>query len=947
MNSRRSVPSAVSGSLLHFASIDYLEAKLSRFTTFISRSRRNYFIVYCIAFAAFFFLYSYSLIKSGESFIWAVDGIEQQYNFFILESNWLHELLRNIFVLHSFTVPMWTDTVGYGADYIISICNTLGNPINLLAVFATAETAEFWLTLTVPVTLFCAGITFSNFCFYHGFDKGSTLVGCFVYLFSGFSIIAFSQIYMLYPLVVAPIAFLGFDKVLNRESPACLIAGIALMCLYSASTAYMLCLVLGLYGVVRFATLDRKDRSVRCFLGMVGRALVPLLLGILVASALFVPMGASILGQSRLGVERDQSLLYDSQYYFSILRGFISYSKVGADCLYGFAPIAVLCLLLSLRDRSSESRVFKAMIAVSIVVLCVPFLGRVTNGFAYPNNRWVWAFVFFMGVLTVITLPRIWNKGIPKRLLAACAVVCTCSVLVIPLTKDTSGLFLAGMCVLIGSIVLFYCCGRRNAVVLSGALLSVALSTAIVFYTYGALVIAKNEMNIPAGQAYAKTVEKSGLQMAKEQPDSSVYRTDSVGLALYRNSNIAAGILGSSFYNSLYNNYIDEYHTSVGLISSTMNFSFDGFDARSALEALAGTKYFLTSYERDRFTPPLFSHLIDSQTDGGSTKFLYESSDCLPLAYFANGVLSRSAYDECDFVERENALLENVVLEDADYQSLESSSALSLPSNNYVYSSDLPFSMSTEWDGSEDLPDQIEGASEAIQINGNTIVTSVPNAVVYLDVDIPADTEANVLIDGLRYLNSDGQSGYDSKVYVYGDGMGSCIWNAGYRDHLYGGKDSWCANTGYSDQDRHVIALRFEEAGTYQFDDLKVVAEQVSWIPGTIQSLSENGVTNASLQENTFSCEADSNEDGLVYIRIPYAEGWHAKVNGKDADIVRANIGFMAVEVGEGHNDIVLTYESPYIGIGSCLSLLGVVLSLGYCFWTKKTRASRKPFRLR
>lgn len=915
--------------------IDGIAAVIDSFIDALTRSRRFFYSAYSVAFVLFFFLFSYSLWRAGLSFIWVDDGAEQQYNFFILESNWLHELLQNVFVNHTFAIPMWTDTVGYGADYVLSACNMLGNPINLLAVFAVPETAEFWLSLTVPITLFIAGLTFISYCNYHLLDRPSILVACFVYLFSGYSAIVVNQIHMLYPLIVAPITFLGFDKILDRQSPAQLIVGVALMGLYSVNQAYMLCLILAVYGLVRFVFLPRSERNLKRFMTMLLSVLVPVLLGLIVSFILFLPMCSNILGQNRLSVERDQSLLYPAHYYFQLIAGFITNTDVGSECKYGFAPIAVLCLALSAKDKDINSRVMKLMIAVSIVVLCIPFLGRVTNGFAYPNNRWVWAFSFFMGVVTAITLPKVWERGISRRFLIGTAIVILVSMALIPATKSTQGAFFAALCILMSTIVLLYFCEKHRAGVFAAALLSLVLWVAMVFYVNGALFVAATSHSVPIGKAYSSVVEDTGLSMVQNMADSSEYRTDTLGVQVKRNSNIAAGILGDTFYNSFYNSRIDEYHTSLGLSSSTLNFSYAGFNSRSVMEALSGTKYMIVSEGRRASLSPLFDHLIGSKESGGSAQYLYETSHCLPLAYFAAGTLDRSTYNSNNFVNRQNLLLSNIVLEDGDYEASDKIASLS-PSDISDYSTELSYTCSTSYQGPENVPGQIEGAESSIQFSDNSIVTTVPNSVVYLDVDIPSNTEAYVILDHLNFTNQDGESGQAAYCHVYADGTSSGIWNAGYQDTLYGGKDSWCVNTGYSSKDRHVIALQFQDAGTYEFSDLKVVSENVDWIPDKIDELASNGVTDAVLQGNLFSCTANSDKGGLVYIRIPYAEGWHAQVNGEDVDIERANIAFMAIEVGAGENDIVLTYTSPYVVKGAQLSLLGIALSVVYCFVMKK-----------
>lgn len=94
---------------------------------------------------------------------------------------------------------------------------------------------------------------------------------------------------------------------------------------------------------------------------------------------------------------------------------------------------------------------------------------------------------------------------------------------------------------------------------------------------------------------------------------------------------------------------------------------------------------------------------------------------------------------------------------------------------------------------------------------------------------------------------------------------------------------------------------------------------------------------------NQFNAKIKSDKDNLVFFSVPYMEGWSAKVNGEDAEVVKVNYGFMAVKVDEGDNDIVFSYENPnYItgGIISCvgLGLFAVYMIVNYMIYKRKDR---------
>ena len=214
-----------------------LSLLIEKWIAAMENSNRGFYLSYIVLFCLFFLLFASGLLVNKRGFIWATDGLEQQYMFFIMQGEWLRELLHNFFIDHSFVVPMWTDMVGYGADYVISVGNALGDPIMWLSVFATAQNADLLLNATVFITFFLAGLTFLGYCRYKDFDKFSSLIGCMVYVFAGYGLIAFTQIYLLYPLVLGPLALWGVDKVFDRKSPA-LFVGAMFFCFFCSYWFY-------------------------------------------------------------------------------------------------------------------------------------------------------------------------------------------------------------------------------------------------------------------------------------------------------------------------------------------------------------------------------------------------------------------------------------------------------------------------------------------------------------------------------------------------------------------------------------------------------------------------------------------------------------------------------------------------------------------------------------
>ena len=99
-------------------------------------SKKKLLVYFSLCFLLCLLVFISFYLFNNRLFLWKVDGLEQQYPFFILFGKWLRELLTNL-ASFNFTIPMWTEYVGYGAEYLFLVFSCFGNPINLLAVFAT------------------------------------------------------------------------------------------------------------------------------------------------------------------------------------------------------------------------------------------------------------------------------------------------------------------------------------------------------------------------------------------------------------------------------------------------------------------------------------------------------------------------------------------------------------------------------------------------------------------------------------------------------------------------------------------------------------------------------------------------------------------------------------------------------------------------------------------
>lgn len=106
------------------------------------------------------------------------------------------------------------------------------------------------------------------------------------------------------------------------------------------------------------------------------------------------------------------------------------------------------------------------------------------------------------------------------------------------------------------------------------------------------------------------------------------------------------------------------------------------------------------------------------------------------------------------------------------------------------------------------------------------------------------------------------------------------------------------------------------------------------------QERAEGACTEFHYTDKGFRAELDVKGDRLVFFSVPWEPGWTARVNGQDAEILRVNVGFMAVAVPAGGCRVDFTYQTPGLGLGIWLSVLSLMGLVGYLTVARRLKRS-------
>ena len=74
----------------------------------------------------------------------------------------------------------------------------------------------------------------------------------------------------------------------------------------------------------------------------------------------------------------------------------------------------------------------------------------------------------------------------------------------------------------------------------------------------------------------------------------------------------------------------------------------------------------------------------------------------------------------------------------------------------------------------------------------------------------------------------------------------------------------------------------------------------------------------------------NTSQPGLFFISDTYFPGWHARVDGKETKIIRADYAFQGLWLTQGTHTIELNYDPASFKYGALLSIIGILSLIGF-----------------
>lgn len=903
-----------------------------------------------------------ALPLGGRELIWNVDGLAQYYSFFVYEGSWLREVFSSAFSGGGFQVPLWEWCSGYGTD-IPTTFDVFLDPLNLVSAITPPQLSEWVFQLLVVLRLYLAGLAFIVYCEERAEDALGSVAGALLYALGGGALTVVRWSSGLHALILFPLILAGAERVLAGRRPQLFVLSLSALAIISYYFTYMASILLVGYLALRVVRREGAALTPGRFLRWVGVFFGLCVLCFSVAGFVLVPTALQIMGMDRL-VEGSTAIpvAYDAGYYLERLGDFLSISEVGSDTYQGFGGVAFLALVALFAQRGREGDLKRVQVALT-VCLMLPVVGSFLNVMNYASNRWAWAYALCVSVVVARMTPTLLAPDARVRRLLIASTFAYALVLALPSLRTEANV--AGYAALLAALLMLVVAWGDQAH--RELLFVAALGTTVAVNGFFFLAASEGGLGagqVPLGMAWRKLTTDSVDTVALDANDPSWWRydagqvSDADGAPTNRipNNSLVLGLQGIDFYNSVYNDRVDAFHTELALAGSDINFSFVNLQGRSDLMALLGVRYYAYRADGTDAAPYSFAEEVARRAVMGIDYRLLRSGRALPLGVVRDRALTREDYLALTPERREQALLQAVVLDEADI--VEGGGARRVGADELAYA-DVT------------LPFDVVDAQGVVVEDGRFVVTHGGGSI-RLSFEGQAQADGYVYFGGLRFeplrpselmsaedvaalswyrradlmmrdLSYEAPSRYELSFASDGSALRAFLRNELPSNHMYGGKDSWLVNLGYAEEAPRELTIAFDQPGAYSFDEMRVGARRRAGDDGGLAGHPGPVLEDLTLGCNALSGSVDMEEAGTLVISEAYTPGWTATVDGAPARLFAANTAFMGLNLEAGRHEVALSYMTPGLLPGCALTAAGIA-GIAVCLrlWGRGRRGGKR-----
>lgn len=903
----------------------------------------SYFVIYTMVFTSMIILLFYRFWQDGLSFVWKVDGWAQHIHALQFYSDWLQQIVRNLFFKHRLEVPLWSFSIGYGSDIMTTLhYYVIGDPFCFFSVFVPDQYMVHFYDMMILFRMYLAGISFSVYCFYKKrTTKIAVLTGAVLYVFSTYILImGFHHPFFINSFIYLPFLLIGIEKILEDKSPALFIFIVFICTVSNFYFMYMIALNAVLYLFIRMFSIY-GIKNIKQFLNKLVHMILYAITGVLMGAFIFLPILNLFANNSRDGSGQPFQLLYEKTFYQDLPKMLIAVNRGTHHTMLAVCSI-VLCCVYLLCIKRKENTEIKIGLLILTLCLLIPAAGKVFNGFSYASNRWMFSYIFLLSYIVVIE----WDALFAMKKKAFAGIFLIMAGLLAYnyyILGENFKTELSGYTSLIGfnllivgiSSVLSRSRFRQNKTYFTGlqllmcvlVVMTIHLNTQNIFYKsndskrkteFASIEHVRKDLRSPADKAISKAVSN----------DDSFFRYESNESLVERNSTLQSKLHSTNFYWSLSGKLPAQLFSEMALVNKGA-YNYKNLDGRTFLNEIASTKYYVTPVKKNgNYVVPFgykkFGTYKIKTARRTQRCTVFENKYALPLGYTYDSYYVRNDYEKMNELERQNALLQGVLLEKKI-----TGYARTAIDQNYVK---IPYQIK-EYNG--------------VKRNGNRFIVQRSDGSIVLETKKTINkSELNLFIGNISTKEADKVADDNSGAAKYviitqnSDGRTSRkrLFYFQPKNIYYAARKHFMVNLGYYNVGKQRIIVHFPNVGQYKIGSVKLYAQSMAGYSDKITKLKENTLKNIKIGTNNIKGSIHLSKNKILCLSVPYSKGWRAVVDGKKQELLQANTMYMALPLKKGNHKIQLFYRTPGLEAGIILSFGGWFLYAIVLVYEKKNK---------
>lgn len=795
----------------------------------------------------------------------------------------------------------WND--GLGQEYYAAYANYAASPLNIFSLFFTAKTMPVFIMF---VTCFRAGLASTFMLMFLSANDNKridniTVVFSSSYALCGWFISFFWNIMWCDAVVLLPLIALGLRKLLLEHKYGLYIVSLAIAIVSNYYAGYFLCLFMVLFAPAYYLCLfscekPKGDPGRLCFKTFIGSAVRFAFSSILAAGAsavLTVPTYLILKNCSATGdtLKPDYSLQNNLFDFFGRLMVAANPNiRDGMANVYSGIVIVLLLPLFFLLPKRTGIKVkhkivFGTLLAVMYLSLTNRTLNFIWHGFHFPNQipyreSFLMSFLLvFIGFLTIRRIRSLGVKYITGAVLSSAAFL----VLYEKFGMGNEGYLQIGVTLLFLIIqgAALHTVSNIN-VRKSEFFLETLLTVTMMFEMFAASLIsiglvAKHEgftSYSPYGRnyrdvaSYVNEVEGSEGHMNFER--SELYPNNICDLQSLYN------VKGLSIFSSTARESFVKYMRNYGFHNNNINGLRNAGLTRVTATLLNVRN--LVEIDKTQSVPSLFE-----QEYKGKIVSSWANKDALSVGFMTDpGVIDYAPdYDkDLDVFDKTNAWVRSMGAEN-------------------VYK---PVTLITgETSGLNTL-------DRESQVLAFTVSNNVPNN----------EYSFNVTIE-------DADIGSDIYLYANSKKGGSVTVECGDTTRKFEIRSFQIITCGVFDGTPIHVYVKYSESPSSNITLYGYQLDRAGY-DNMLEKFSDEQLNITKYDTTSIEGHIDVKEDGLLFLSIPYAEGWSAVVDGKETEIVPIQDALMGIRLSQGSHDVALKYTPAGFKAGLLISAASVVM---------------------